>query len=116
MCLGWKAFAQTPQVGQNLASLAFIDRKNILEDAEYPIQRDQFIPFETYDLQPYSTVKLVASQKGIPIFNKEYQTNEAGSMKDMLFFPKAKNPIRCVLHIVTQNGTERKIVFHLKPA
>lgn len=99
-----------------MASLAFIDRKNILEDAEYPIQKDQFIPFETYDLQPYSTVKLLASQKGIPIFTKEYQTNEAGAMKDMLFFPKAKNPIRCVLHIVTQNGVERKIIFHLKPA
>lgn len=115
-CLMGKVWAQPPQVGQNLASLVYLDNKNILQDGEYFIQKDQFISFETFDLQPYSTVLLVGSRKGVPKFRKEYHTNQAGNMKDYLFFPKVNGTIRCVLHIVTQSGTERKILFYLKPA
>jgi hypothetical protein len=111
-----KVWTQTPQVGQNLASLVYLDNKNILQDGEYFIQKDQFISFETFDLQPYSTVVLTGSARGLSGFHKEYHTNQDGNVKDFLFFPKVKREMRCVLKIVTQSGVERKIVFFLKPA
>ena len=115
MCLGGFLYAQVPQIGQNLASLVYLDGHNVIENSEYSLQRDQLLSLETFDLQPNSTVELSAQQNGMPLTKRSYQTNQNGAMKDILFFPKARSPIRCVLKFHTINGEEKRIVFHLKP-
>lgn len=107
--------AQTPQIGQNLASLVYLDGKNVVENAQFGIHREQFLSLETYDLLPNSAVELTTQQNGFPLEKKTYHTNDRGAMKDILFFPKAKSSIRCVLRFSTQNGEEKRVVFHLKP-
>jgi hypothetical protein len=114
-CMLGNLWSQTPQLGQNLASLVYLDGKNVVENAQFHMQRDQFLSLETYDLQPNSQVELTTQQNGLPLVKKVYQTNDKGAMKDILFFPKAKSSIRCVMRFVTQNGEEKRIVFHLKP-
>jgi hypothetical protein len=115
MCLGGFLHAQAPQIGQNLASLVYLDGRNVIENAQFNLQRDQLLSLETYDLQPNSTVELSIQQNGFPLTKKVYQTNEKGAMKDILFFPKAKSSIRCALKFHAINGEEKRIVFHLKP-
>ena len=115
ICLCGNAFGQTPQIGQNLASLIYLDGRNVVENAEFNLQRDQLLCLETYDLLPNSTVELSAVQKGVPHAKKIYQTNEKGAMKDVLFFPKAHVSIRCTVKFQAINGEEKRIVFHLKP-
>lgn len=115
ICLCGVLRAQTPQIGQNLASLVYLDGRNVVENAEFKLQRDQLLSLETYDLLPNSTVELSAVQKGVPLAKKVYQTNEKGAMKDILFFPNAHVIIRCVLKFQAINGEEKRIVFHLKP-
>jgi hypothetical protein len=116
IALSARGWAQTQNVGQNMACLLYLDGKNLIEDAHYPLENDQLISLETYDLLPYSPVELTALQKGVPIFKKSYPTNEKGAMKDILFFPKARSAIRCTLHFTTKNGESKKLIFHLNPA
>jgi hypothetical protein len=115
ICLAGLLFAQNPQIGQNFASMIYLDGKNVIENAQFPVNKDQFLSLETYDLQPNSTVELTTQQNGFPLTKKVYQTNERGAMKDILFFPKAKSNIKCVLRFMTPNGQEKRIVFHIKP-
>jgi hypothetical protein len=115
MCLPACLWSQTPQLGQNLASLVYLDGKNVVENAQFKLQKDQFLSLETYDLQPNSEVELTTQQNGFPLVRKTYRTNDMGAMKDILFFPKAKSNIRCIMRFMTQNGEEKRIVFHLKP-
>lgn len=115
LCLVMPLSAQTPQIGQNLASLVYLDGRNVVEGAQFNLQKDQLLSLETYDLLPNSSVELSAQQKGIPLTNKTYQTNEKGTMKDILFFPKARAPIRCVLKFQTIDGEEKRLIFHLRP-
>ncbi|MFN8393400.1 MAG: hypothetical protein U0176_01860 [Bacteroidia bacterium] len=110
-----RVYCQTPQIGQNLASLVYLDGKNVIENAQFAVHREQFLSLETYDLLPNSSVELTTQQNGLPLEKKTYHTNDRGSMKDILFFPKAKSSIRCVLRFSTQNGEEKRVVFHLKP-
>lgn len=110
-----RVYAQAPQIGQNLASLVYLDGKNVIENAQFAVHREQFLSLETYDLLPNSAVELTTQQNGFPLEKKTYQTNDRGAMKDILFFPKAKSSIRCVLRFNTQNGEEKRVVFHLKP-
>jgi hypothetical protein len=115
ICLAASLWSQAPQLGQNLASLVYLDGKNVVENAQFKLQKDQFLSLETYDLQPNSEVELTTQQNGFPLVRKIYRTNDMGAMKDILFFPKAKSNIRCVMKFMTQNGEEKRIVFHLKP-
>lgn len=115
LCLAGRAFSQTPQIGQNLASLVYLDGRNVIEDAEFNLQRDQLLSLETFDLLPNSTVELSTQQNGFPLTKKLYQTNQNGAMKDILFFPKARSSIKCIIKFKTINGEEKRIVFHLKP-
>ncbi len=115
MSLTLSLYAQTPQIGQNLASLVYLDGRNVVENAEFNLKRDQLLSLETYDLLPNSTVELSAVQKGVSLTKKVYQTNEKGAMKDILFFPNARVAIRCVLKFQAINGEEKRIVFHLRP-
>lgn len=114
-CLSYALWSQAPQLGQNLACLVYLDGKNVVENAHFHLQKDQFLSLETYDLLPNSQVEFTAQQKGFPLEKKVYHTNANGAMKDILFFPKARSSIRCVLRFVTQNGEEKRLVFHLKP-
>lgn len=114
-CLTVSLWSQAPQLGQNLASLVYLDGKNVIDNAQFYLQKDQFLSLETYDLQPNSTVELTTQQNGFGVVKKRYQTNDMGAMKDILFFPKAHSSIKCVLRFVTQNGAAKHIVFHLKP-
>lgn len=114
-CLLDPLLSQTPQLGQNLASLVYLNGKNVVENAQFSLQKDQFLSLETYDLQPNSTVELTTQQNGVALVKKQYKTNDMGAMKDILFFPKAHSTIKCILRITTQNGEEKRIVFHLKP-
>ena len=116
LCLAFSAFAQAPQLGQNLASLVYLDGKNVVENAVFYVQKDQFLSLETYDLQPNSTVELTIQQNGHGAIKKDYETNQMGAMKDILFFPKAKSSIKCVVRFITQNGEQKRVVFHLRPA
>lgn len=115
ICLAASLWSQSPQIGQNFASLIYLDGKNVVENAQFPVNKDQFLSLETYDLQPNSSVELTTQQNGFPLVKKVYQTNEKGAMKDILFFPKAKSSIKCIVRFVTQNGQEKRLVFHLKP-
>jgi hypothetical protein len=115
LCLAGSLWSQIPQYGQNLASLVYLDGKNVVENAQFKLQKDQFLSLETYDLQPNSEVELTTQQNGFPLVRKIYRTNDMGAMKDILFFPKAKSNIRCVMRFITVNGEEKRIVFHLKP-
>jgi hypothetical protein len=114
-CLISLLWSQTPQIGQNFASMIYLDGKNVVENAQFPVNKDQFLSLETYDLQPNSSVELITQQNGFPLVKKVYQTNERGAMKDILFFPKAKANIKCVVRFITLNGQEKRIVFHIKP-
>ena len=114
-CLATSLYSQTPQIGQNLASLVYLDGRNVIENAQYNLQRDQLLSLETYDLLPNSSVELSTSQSSGGSTKKVYQTNEKGAMKDILFFPKARSTIRCVIKFKAINGEDKRIVFHLKP-
>lgn len=109
------AIFSKPTNRSNFASMIYLDGKNVIENAQFPVNKDQFLSLETYDLQPNSTVELSTQQNGFPLVKKVYQTNERGAMKDILFFPKAKSNIKCVLRFMTQNGQEKRVVFHIKP-
>jgi hypothetical protein len=115
MSLALSLYAQTPQIGQNLASLVYLDGRNVIENAQFNLQRDQLLSLETYDLLPNSTVELSTSQASGGSTKKVYQTNEKGAMKDILFFPKARSTIRCVIQFKAINGESKRIVFHLRP-
>jgi hypothetical protein len=114
ICLAGSLYTQTPHVGQNLASLVYLDGRNILENAQFNLQRDQLLNLETFDLLPNSTVTFT-TQNGAASTKKVYQTDANGAMKDILFFPKARSTIKCVLKFQTINGEEKRVVFHLKP-
>lgn len=108
-------WSQAPTYGQNLASLVYLDGRNVIDNAEFPLERDQLLSLEVYDLLPNSSVELVAQQGASTLMKKVYATNIKGAVKDILFFPKARGDIRCVLRFQTIDGMEKRVVFHLKP-
>ena len=109
------AKAQIPQLGQNLASLVYIDGKNVVQDAEFALGRDQLLNLETYDLLPNSEVEVKATSKSSKNYKETFTTNQKGALKKILFFPKAKSTVKCVIQFTTQNGQPKKLKFQLKP-
>ncbi|MFM2376192.1 MAG: hypothetical protein RLZZ165_1289 [Bacteroidota bacterium] len=114
-CLTAAVHSQPPPPGRNLASLVYLDGKNVENNAQIYLRKDQLVILEMYDLQPNSQVKLTLPKSSPRPTRRYYQTDERGSMKEILFFPRAQSPIRCMLRFVTRDGASKHLVFHLKP-
>lgn len=107
---------QMKTIGQSIGSLVYVDGMNVVENAVILLHTDDLIRLEAYDLHPYSKVDFKAVSPGLKTVTETFNSNHSGSMKEILFFPKARAKIRCQVKYLSKNGKKRKLLFTLKPA
>lgn len=93
----------------------YLDGKNILHNSQIDLRRDDLLRFAVYGVASNSSVSFKAFRGSIRIHHQTYNADGVGTVKEILFFPKAKSRIRCVVEYTTKNQETRKIEFVLDP-